>query len=363
MSRRNQERTATGYMVRSKNRPYIMLLVFCVAALLFIGCGADDTHVKEAEALIDNGSYGEALDSLDVAENMGENMRLVQRLRGIAHMGLSEYDAAVTEFTEALSSNKGYAQDFDLDVSYYLAVAQYRLGDVKDAQDTYSAIIALFPKESDAYYLRGRTYLVLQDADNAKSDFDKAVKLTPDDPDLYVQIYEALADAGMADDGQRYLKSAMELNTKLSSFQKGRLYYCMGDYERAKQDLESAVQGGKDPQATLYLGRTYEALGDMNYAASLYRSYLEGDPGNAQVMNQLGLCLIALDDYSGAVDAFNRGIDLGDPGMDQSLRFNQIVAYEYLGDFDRAKTLMADYLAAYPADEEALRENGFLETR
>ena len=70
-----------------------------------------------------------------------------------------------------------------------------------------------------------------------------------------------------------------------------------------------------------------------------------------------------LSDYSGALDAFSKGIDIGDPGMDQSLRFNQITAYEYLGDFGRAKTMMQDYLEAYPADEEAIRENQFLATR
>ncbi len=338
-----------------------------LAALLvmtfFTGCAGGTEHLREADTLIENGSYAEALESLEAAEKNGENLRLIHRSRGIADMGLSDYRAAIDEFTEALSTNKGYVQDMDVDISYYLAVSQYRLGDVQGANDTYSAIIALYPKESDAYYLRGRTYLAMQDNDNAKSDFDKAVKLSPDDPDLYIQIYEALAAAGLTSDGERYLKSAMELNKKLSSFQKGRLYYCMGDYERAKQNLESAVETEKDPQATLYLGRTYEAMGDMNYAASLYKTYLENDPGNAQVMNQLGLCLMALNEYSAALEAFNNGIEIGDPAMDQSLRFNQIVAYEHLGDFNRAKTLMQDYLKDYPADEEAIREEQFLSTR
>jgi hypothetical protein len=39
------------------------------------------------------------------------------------------------------------------------------------------------------------------------------------------------------------------------------------------------------------------------------------------------------------------------------------VTYEYLGDFDRAKTMMSDYLTEHPDDEEAKRENEFLATR
>ena len=362
MKLRNQERIATGYMPRRTGRAAGLLSLLLMMTVLS-GCAGGTEHIREADTLIENGSYAEALEELEAAEKSGENMRLIHRSRGIADMGLSDYGTAVEEFTASLSSNKGYVQDMDVDTSYYLAVSQYRLGDVEGARDTYSAIIALYPKESDAYYLRGRTYLALQDNDNAKSDFDKAVKLSPDDPDLYIQIYEALSDAGLQSDGERYLKSAMELNKKLSSFQKGHLYFCMGDYERAKQELENAVKTEKDPQATLYLGRTYEATGDMTYAASLYRTYLEDDPGNAQVMNQLGLCLMALGDYGAALDAFNKGIETGDPAMDQSLRFNQIAAYEYMGDFNRAKTLMQDYLQDYPSDQEAVRENQFLSTR
>ena len=362
MRLRNRERIVTGYMGRAARRLARSLGILLYGLIILTGCAAGTEHINEANSLIENGSYSEALESLETAEADGEDMILVHRSRGIAYMGLSDYDAAVDEFTAALSSNKGYVRKIDIDISYYLATAEYRSGDVGGANQTYSAIIALYPDEADAYFLRGRTYLVLQDTDNAKSDFDKAIKLSPGNPDLYVQVYEALSDAGLSEVGQRYLKSAMELNTKLSSMQKGRLYYCMGDYERARENLEAAVKSGES-QAALYLGRTYEALGDTNYAASLYKSYLDTDPGNAQVMNQLGLCLMDLKDYAAALDVFNKGISIGDPVMDQSLRFNQIVACEEMGDFNRAKTMMQDYLAIYPDDEEAIRENEFLATR
>ncbi len=331
--------------------------------IVMTACAAKTDYLHEANTLIENGSYNEAIEKLDAAEKSGENERLVHRSKGIAYMGLSDYGSAVGEFTEALRKSNGYVQSMDIDMSYYMAVAQYRLGDIEGANSTYSAIIALYPNERDAYYLRGRTYLAMQDVDNAKSDFDKAVKLSPNDPDLYIQIFEAMSEAGLGEDGQKYLKNAMELNTKLSSYQKGRLYFCMGDYEQAKQNLEQAIKEKGDSEAILYLGRTYEALGDMNYAASLYRAYLETDPGNAMVLNQLGICLMNLSDYSAALDAFNKGVEIGDQSMDQSLRFNQITAYEHLGDFERAKNLMRDYLERYPDDEAAIRENEFLATR
>jgi hypothetical protein len=49
--------------------------------------------------------------------------------------------------------------------------------------------------------------------------------------------------------------------------------------------------------------------------------------------------------------------------MKQSLAFNEIVANEYLGNFQRASVLMADYVKTYPGDSAAKREYEFLQTR
>ena len=49
--------------------------------------------------------------------------------------------------------------------------------------------------------------------------------------------------------------------------------------------------------------------------------------------------------------------------MAQTLRYNQIVAYERAGDFAKAKSLMNAYLSSYPDDEAAQREAVFLSTR
>ena len=47
----------------------------------------------------------------------------------------------------------------------------------------------------------------------------------------------------------------------------------------------------------------------------------------------------------------------------QTLSFNEIVAYEYLGEFEQATVLLENYLKNYPDDVQAKREYGFLSTR
>ena len=45
------------------------------------------------------------------------------------------------------------------------------------------------------------------------------------------------------------------------------------------------------------------------------------------------------------------------------MKYNQIVAFEQLGDWESAKARLAEYVAEYPEDANALKEQQFLETR
>ena len=50
-------------------------------------------------------------------------------------------------------------------------------------------------------------------------------------------------------------------------------------------------------------------------------------------------------------------------GSEDALSAAEIEGYEYLGEFDKAKLAMKQYLALYPDDEKAQREYVFLQTR
>ena len=116
-------------------------------------------------------------------------------------------------------------------------------------------------------------------------------------------------------------------------------------------------------ESVLFLGKTYETLGDNNYAISVYKTYLDSVGPNPQVLNQLGLCRMQTGDYEGALNAFQSAMNIEENGMMQVLKMNEIVAYERLKDYKKASILMESYLKTYPDDEEAKREYIFLKTR
>lgn len=341
------------------------LAVMSVCVLMLTGCGrVSRQHIDEGMQAIAAQNYEQALTSLEEAETAGEDTRLLYRARGLAYMGLTQYTEAADAFEMALKSSDGRVQNMDYDMNYYLATAYYKQGNAEEAIRIYNTILSLSPKEKDALYLRG-SILLRQSSDNyesAKADFDRAIELAPSDFDQLLNIYQVLKECGYQDTGREYLENAMANNAKdMSDYNKGRICFYLENYEDARDYLERAkdTAGGG---AVLYLGRTWEILGDYNYASSVYEAYVANTP-DAEIYNQLGMCRLKMNDPQAALEAFQAGQTVEDCPILQTLQYNEIVAYEQLENFTQASSLMQSYLKAYPDDEQAQRENIFLKTR
>ena len=332
-------------------------------ALLLGGCGGEGEKTQSAMQLIQELNYTEALARLDSAEEEGENLRLVNRARGIAYMGLTDYDQAAACFEEALGDSGGLVEDVDFDLNFYLGAAYTKSGRYQEAEPIYDAILALRPEEEDAYFLRGNVRLQLGNHEGAKADFDKVIAMNPQNYDRLIEIHEVLDFFGYGEEGRAYLKAALEAGEKdMDQYVAGRIYYYLGEYQSACLALEDAREKG-GAESYLYLGRAYEATGDYNYAANVYNSYINKNGGTPEVYNQLGLCEMAKGEYRNALEAFQAGKQLENTTMLQTLSFNEIVAYEHLGEFKQAYELMGTYLKNYPDDVQAKREYEFLSSR
>lgn len=366
-------------MIRDKNRSMMKrentkgkhikrtacALAVAVAGIVLGGCGGEQqvSYTKQGMTAVESLEYDEALRCFEHAQEDGEDERLLYRGMGIAFMGLTRYEEAVTYLEAALHAGSGRVEDIDFDINYYLATAYYKNGQTQEAIDAYSAILGLRPKEKDAYYLRGCVKLSQDDFEGAQADFDAAVALDNRNYDQMIRIYMALEEYGYQDAGLVYLQNALTENEKsISDYDMGRICYYMGDYENARNRLTN-LKTDTDYGAALYLGRTYEALGDYNYASSIYAGYTENDQSKPEIYNQLGLCRMKMGEYESALEAFQSAMSIEDNGMMQTLKFNEIVAYEYMRDYKTAAALMNSYLRSYPDDETAKREYEFLQTR
>lgn len=101
---------------------------------MLTGCGSDTTKITEGMQLVETLDYQGALNAFDEAEEQKEDSRLIARGRGIASMGLTEYDQAVEYFTQALELSDGWVQNVDYDMNYYLAAAYTKNGQPAEAK-------------------------------------------------------------------------------------------------------------------------------------------------------------------------------------------------------------------------------------
>ena len=337
--------------------------IIAASALLLAGCAPADGAATAVIEAIKNNDFATASAAADeVLAGTGED-KYVLRAKGIALLGAGEFEKAEDSFLRALSCSNGLVEQADIDISYYLAVAQYKRGDYEAARTTADAVIGIRPEDDAAYFLRGKIGLAMGDKDGAISDFDRTVTLAPEDYDRYVGIYEELHSRGYDAEAASYLEKAMTAGNRLSDYNKGVLEYYLGSYTDARNDLENAKKGGNSESLTLYLGRTYEALGDSAYAMTLYEDYIRENSSAGNVYEQLAKCRMAGEDYKGALEVIEMGLSLGNGEGAKELSFDRIVSYERLYDFATARKYMEEYIALYPEDEVARRESIFLSSR
>lgn len=342
-----------------------MSILAAAAAVCLFGCGkkAQNTNLEQGMELVSQYDFQGALACFDLARLGKEDLQLTSRGEGLAYMGLGDYAKAESAFLESIQNAGNTLTALEYDTNYYLAAAYMKQGKYDDAENIYSAIVALKRKELDAYYLRACVLLKKNDYEAAIADFEKAFSLAPDNLELVTDAYVEMQAAGFGEEGKKYLSDLMEQKgKKLSDGEKGMIYYYLEDYQNARTYLDGFLNGN-DAGKSLLLGQTYENLGDMNYATTVYQTYLSGNEPDAAIYNNLGMCLVKQEKYDEALLAFEAGIAIGSSDYLQELKYNQIVVNEYLGNFSQAKSLMEEYLQIYPDDAKAKREYEFLKTR
>ena len=340
-------------------------IILTAAALSMTGCsllGQDTYYIDQGMEQINSGNYEEALTSFSSAEQEGKHLVESYRGSGMAYMALGEYDKAVEAFDRAVDLTKEKQKDVRKDILMYKATALYQSGDYEGAAKVCDTI-QTFGDSADAYYLQGLCYMELDEKDKAGVDFTTAVKLSPQDYDLLLNIYECYDDKNLSE-GDAYLQQALAINSDDSEdiYQKARIYYFLGDYDDAKTELNKMADS-MDERSTMLLCRTYMKQDDTAHARQLYQQYMDKYGETPEAYNGMVLCDIADENYDSALENITKGLALSNDKGKQDLYFNEIVVYEKKLDFATAKEKAAEYVKNYPADEAGIRENNFLKTR
>jgi len=333
-----------------------------IIVLSLAGCGKISYYSK-AQTAMDEGNYEDAIDNYNKAIMEDEELQLSYRGAGISCFMIGDYVKAEDFFVRGLQESKGIVSDVELDMSYYLAETYMCMGQNEKALEVYTNIINFDKKQTDARIYRGTLYAKSNEIEKAKKDFDAAISENPDSISVFYHSYNALAgiDNEAADS---YLKSGIECkdDSKEGMYIKGCLYKAANDFEAAKSSLNESKKAGVG-KANYVLGEIAEAEGDLQTALSCYTDYMKVENPTVDEYAHIINCQIINGDYDGAMKNVEGAISNAGESEKKALRFEEIVVLEKTGNYDSAREKMNQYLADYPDDERAQRENVFLQTR
>lgn len=294
--------------------------------------------------------------------NLQEKDELSYRKVGIQYMEKGNFEQAAKAFQKALDYANGRIGNVELDICYYKASALARMGEVKKAEEVYNALINYDSENANAYLQRGNLYVFENNLNAAVKDYEKAIALNPGKMELYMAVYENLLAAGAGkSQAQGYLKRALQLSGESGEDyrNKGKIYYILGEYEKAKQFLSMAENEG-DEEARLYMARVYEATGEKQQAYAIYESY---DKTHKDSFAKLRLVNLVMEqrEYEKALTYIAEAKKLVEKDQQQQLLTYEIIALEKNGDKEQAKKALLAYTRSYPEDQKAKRELAFLE--
>lgn len=307
--------------------------------------------------------YAGAMESFDSALAIDADCRDAYRGKGIVYYKESDYANAIEQLKKAIDLSQNKYDDIHVDALKYYASSLLVTGDYANAAEAYTALLdKVSQKEkADLYYCRGTAYVFLREENKAVLDYEESIKIRDDNYLTYCNMYSNFMEVGYTDRAESYLKRLLNGEDE-DRLLFGRTYYILGDYEKAKEYLETAYSDG-DGDAAYYLAMTYEKLQNYAEADKLYQEYLGKHPSDAHIYNQYGAYLINRGNYDSALAYIDTGIEYNNPQVMQELYFNRAVCYEYKHDYAKAFEYFSEYVKKYPNDKAAQREYEFLKTR
>lgn len=341
-----------------------LVMAGAIASVLLVGCGKKTSqYCTVGMNKIEACDYQGAIQEFTGEINKNSGNRDAYRGLGIAYYRMGDYVSAAAQFKTVIDKSGSKYDDICLDAMKYYAECLVKCGDNETAVKYYTTLIDKCPKaeRADYYFLRGCVYIKLKDENKAALDYEKAIDSGADDYVAFCNMYNEFSKAGYKDRAESYLKRVIN-DDGADDFIIGKTYYIFGNYEQAEKKLKAAVDSGKS-DAIYYLAMTYEAEGKFVEAEDLYQTYMGKHSDDANIYNQYASYLMNRQNYKNALVYIEEGLKFADGNAKKALLYNQAICYEYLGDYDKAYTLLESYIGKYSNDSTAEREYIFLKSR
>jgi Flp pilus assembly protein TadD len=191
--------------------------------------------------------------------------------KGLDFAKKNDFQNALVKFQNSFSKNlsvKKLAQ-----IHYNIGVCYYRLNQMNQAVTEFDKVIKLNPNNEKVYYALAMTQVDLKDFDQAETNFLKAIKLDETNGEIWFDLALVFYQMQKFDESIVAFQNSIKYKSvaKSTSYNNlGVIYALQGDFESAKKQLETAVKKNvPEAQTNLEILKQVSANKDKNLVAKL----------------------------------------------------------------------------------------------
>lgn len=204
---------------------------------------------------------------------------------GIVHQRRGDLRAAEECYTAVLAQQPEHA-----DALHYLGLVRFQQGQLQEARQLMSRSAKADPGQANTWSDLGMVLVRLEQTEDALSAFENALKLAPEHPDALNNMSQALRKLGRFAQARPLLEKLHALKPAATA-----VLYALADTQNKLGDVDTAIRSyqqalkmaPEDPRIRLGLGDAYESNGKFTQARMQYLAILRRDPNSALALARL----------------------------------------------------------------------------
>ncbi len=274
-----------------------------------------------------------------LAQDIASGVKLIQN---------EKYDEAIKTFRYLLNGSSKAEADFYLGEVYFIE------GKIDSAKQFYEDGIASDNEFPLNYAGLVKIYLSTKNSPDAEKNFNQAMDLGKDNPEVYVVLAEAYAsDYGGKDYNKAIdlLQKALQVNPKYANayIALGDVYLKMSDGTKAITNYQTAFNINKsDPEPLTRIGKVYILVNNYTEATRVLNEAIKIDSSYSPIYKELTDLNVTLNNYPNAVGFYKQYIEFSAITPENQKRYASLL---YMNkDYDKTINILKDVLSRDSAD-------------
>lgn len=323
-----------------------------------LGADVKDYAIPQGRSWLLQGKYQSILDEIvSGSADTASFKAAIHSLRGQAHLGLNDIEAAGKEFEASLEEDSGNIQAF-----VGLAQLSLRRNEAEAAKEWVDQAVARGPAEPDVLAIKGAFQFATGNFVEAEAFYKALVKARPENLRHRLPLANTQVMSGKPKEAAETLAPILKLAPKhpAANYLRSLAAYRGRDYEAAKNYVQTvlAASPGHAP-SLLIAGASSYALEEFEQANTYLNMFLAKTPGYEPATRLHGATLLRLGRTGQALAALK---PLADRTSDDAQLLAMVgMAAMRSGDFEAGRKYFKRYAALRPDDSDTRARIGALE--